>query len=348
MPEPSSSVYTRLLMCDMTLAYLATYWADFASMSRYEVTIEGKFAETLLVTKSGNQTVAAIVRKTGSGQILLLPPIRYKEDEFIHFNKDKKEYFWTEKAKEHGYRFVSTLIEMSSVLQVETELSPVPQWVNSSEYWLSGEAEIENQILKVREQIDQLNEQKSILEDELQEAGILRYLLYERGKPLESAIIEALSLFGFNAKRYEDADSEFDAVFESPEGRCLGKVEGKDNRPINVEKLRQLENNIQEDFAKENEETFPKGVLFGNAFRLTPVAERKPAFTEKCVKGALRTKVALVHTPAMFEPARFLKTNRHAAFARRCRKALFEAEGVVVEFPDVPEPTQTKQGTKIL
>ena len=324
------------------LQYLASYWSDFALLSPYEVTIEGKFSETLLVTTSGNHTVGAILQKAGSGHILLLPPIRFNEDKFIRFNEEKEECYWTEIGIEHGHRFVSTVIEMSSVLQVGTELSPVPEWAGRSLYRLDAEAEIENQILKVREQIDQLNEQKSILEDKLQKAGILRYLLYERGKPLEAAIIEALSLFGFSAKQYEDADSEFDAVFECPEGRCLGEAEGKDNRPINIDKLRQLDNNIQEDFAKGIKESFAKGVLFGNAFRLTPIADRKPAFTEKCVKSALRTKVALVHTPDMFEPARFLKTSRDATYANRSRRAIFEAEGVEVKFPDVPEPRPTK------
>ena len=324
------------------LRYLAPYWSDFAVLSSYEVTIEGKFTETLLVTTSGNHTVGAMAHKSGCGHILLLPPVRYDEDEFTFFDKEKAEWFWTEKATEHGHRFVSTAIEMSSVLQVGTELSPVPEWAGGSEFRLDAEVEIENEILKVQEQIDQLNEQRTVLEDKLQKAGVLRYLLYERGKPLEAAIIEALSLFGFSAKQYEDADSEFDAVFECPEGRCLGEAEGKDNRPINIDKLRQLDNNIQEDFAKGNKESFAKGVLFGNAFRLTPIADRKPAFTEKCVKSALRTKVALVHTPDMFEPARFLKTSRDATYANRCRRAIFEAEGVEVKFPDVPEPRPTK------
>ena len=62
---------------------------------------------------------------------------------------------------------------------------------------------------------------------------------------MEAATIEALSLFGFRAKPFEDAESAFDAVFESPEGRCLGEVEGKDNRSINIDKLRQLEGTVK-------------------------------------------------------------------------------------------------------
>ena len=322
------------------LRHLVSYWSAFASMSAYEVTIEGKFSETLLVTKSGHHIVGAAVRKAGSGHILLLPPIRYDEDKFLRSNEDESEYPWTDKAMQHGHSFVSAFINMAAALQADTQLTPPPEWVRGNEYRLAAEAELEKKLQSTRERIDKLNTTKSNLENKLQRAGQLRYLLYERGKPLEAAIIEALSLFGFRAKPFEDAESEFDAVFESPEGRCLGEVEGKDNYSINIDKIRQLESNIQEDFAKDNVNAYAKGVLFGNAFRLMPVARRKPAFTDKCMAAALRSKVALVHTPDMFEPARFLKASRNAAYARLCRKAIFETEGQVVEFPEVPNPPQ--------
>ena len=64
------------------------------------------------------------------------------------------------------------------------------------------------------------------------------------------AILEALRLLGFQANNYKDAESEFDAVFEAPEGRFLGEAEGKDNAQVNIDKMRQLEMNIQEDFAR--------------------------------------------------------------------------------------------------
>ena len=319
------------------LRYLASYWSAFASMSAYEVTIEGKFNETLLVTKSGNHVVAASIQGAGGGHVLLLPPIRYDEDKFLRSNKDEGEYSWTDKAIQHGHSFASAFINMAAVLQADTQPTPPPEWVGGNEYQLDAEAEIKKKIQSIWEQIDKLNTTKSNLENKLQRAGQLRFLLYERGKPLEAATIEALSLFGFSAKPFKDGESEFDAVFESPEGRCLGEVEGKDNRPINIDKIRQLESNIQEDFAKDNVNAYAKGVLFGNAFRLAPVARRKPTFTDKCVEGALRSRIALVRTPDMFEPARFLKASRDAEYARRCRKAIFEAEGAIVEFPDLPK-----------
>jgi hypothetical protein len=40
-------------------------------------------------------------------------------------------------------------------------------------------------------------------------------------------------------------------VFESEEGRLIGEAEGKDNKAINVDKLRQLSMNIHEDIQRE-------------------------------------------------------------------------------------------------
>jgi hypothetical protein len=175
------------------------------------------------------------------------------------------------------------------------------------------------------------------LETELLKAGNLRCLLYEQGKPLEGAIIESLRLMGFDAHPFANAESEFDSVFISGEGRFLGEAEGKDNKPVNVDKLSQLERNIQEDFARDEVESYAKGVLFGNAYRLTPTEDRGEFFTEKCMAGAKRAKIALVKSPDLFGPARYLKQNpTDGEYARECRRSIFRADGELVIFPPVP------------
>ena len=55
---------------------------------------------------------------------------------------------------------------------------------------------------------------------------------------------------GFVASPYKEANSEFDVVFESAEGRLLGEAEGKDSKAISVDKLRQLVMNIHEDLQR--------------------------------------------------------------------------------------------------
>ncbi len=142
---------------------------------------------------------------------------------------------------------------------------------------------------------------------------------------------------GFVANSYRDDESEFDIVFESPEGRFLGEAEGKDKRAINIDKFSQLERNLQEDFSRKEVDDYAKGVLFGNAFRLTPLEERGEAFTTKCLTAAKRLKVALVRTQDLFGPARYLQSCSNPEYAEACRKVLAQTEGELVRFPEPPE-----------
>ncbi len=116
----------------------------------------------------------------------------------------------------------------------------------------------------------------------------------------------------------------------------MGEAEGTDNRAINIDKLSQLERNLQEDFAREEITAFAKGVLFGNAYRLIPLDDRKAFFTAKCLSGAKRSKVALIRTPDLFKVAKYMKSNKDAAFAKACRAAIVRAQGEIVIFPQVP------------
>jgi hypothetical protein len=179
-----------------------------------------------------------------------------------------------------------------------------------------------------------LADSRRLFQLELEEAGTLRSLLFETGRPLERATVKALGLLGFSAATVKEGDSEFDVVFTAPEGRCLGEVEGKDNRAINVDKISQLGRNLDEDFACEEVSKYAKGVLFGNAHRLQPIEKRGEFFTEKCKSTANRMKVALVRTPDLFVAARYLTSSHDENFARLCREAIFAAEGQIVTFPD--------------
>jgi hypothetical protein len=146
-----------------------------------------------------------------------------------------------------------------------------------------------------------------------------------------------LQILGFSAEPFADSESEFDVVFTSVEGRFIGEVEGTDSRPINIDKLSQLERNIQEDFARDTTTEFARGVLFGNPGRLLDPAERTNWFTEKCISGAKRTGITLVTTPGLFRIVQYLQETRNDAFAQMCRKAFLDGSGRVAEFPPTPD-----------
>ncbi|GAI57947.1 unnamed protein product, partial [marine sediment metagenome] len=237
---------------------------------------------------------------------------------------------WSQEAVQLGKKLATCLLEMDKALCSSRELTPAPDWTSHARFRVAEEVFLQKDIKAIGGEIQALQEKRSGLLAELERAGGLRRLLYEKGRPLEEAIVLALELLGFKAERYRDAESEFDSVFVSREGRFLGEAEGKDNKAMSIDKLSQLERNLQEDFAKDNVTEFAKGVLFGNAFRLQPPSQRSEFFTTKCLAGARRSKVALVRTTDLFKVAKHLKEHKDAAFAKRCRQALLDTEGEIV------------------
>ncbi len=312
---------------------LASYWNAMRGISRYEVHYDSRNLNhyrqgisgiPLMVTSSGDRCVASWI-KGSSGHFILLPALDLE-------NSDQ------------GKALINCLVQIHKVLRSGTTRTPPPEWCKSKNFILEGEkklicriAEIEKETLKLKE------EQDSSIQD-LEKQTLPRALLYETGNILESAVIDAMETFGFSADRYSDSESDFDIVFESAEGRCLGEVEGKDNKPINIDKQQQLERHIHEDFARPEITKHAKGVLFGNPFRLTEPDNRKqPPFTDKVRQAAQRTGTALVHTPDMFSLVKYLKYNSGSSLAKRIRETIVETEGEIVKFPKVPSMKETSK-----
>ena len=325
----------------MDLKLFATYWKEFASYSVYEVYLEGKFKNPILATKTGNKVVGAVYLGD-KGSIILLPPIRYDEYSFITYNKKTHESFWTEEALIFGEKLASCLVEMDKIISSGRKATPPPEWTQHTEYRIENEATLEKKIKAITKNIEELSSNRTELMRQLDQEGKLRRLLYEKGPQLEEAILEALKLLGFEAEQYKNAESEFDAIFISLEGRFLGEAEGKDNKAISIEKLSQLERNLHEDFAREEVTEYAKGVLFGNAYRLQPLSERSEFFTDKCLSGAHRSKIALVRTTDLFYIAQYLKEHNNPSYAKKCREAILQNEGNIVSFPSIPKKIKSR------
>lgn len=326
---------------------MAPYWEEFSSYSPYEVEIEGSFSRVLLRSKYGERTVGAAVHGK-AGALFFLPRLQYDKDKFLRTGEKEKGQkediqYWTKDAMRFGKRLVAALVGLAGTVSGAAQATPPPGWVMASNYRLAAENELEQKISKCLTEVAELQKKKSGLENELQAAGGLRGLLFEQGKPLESAVLEAMRLFGFDARPFASGESEFDGVFVSPEGRCLGEAEGKDNKPINIEKFSQLERNLNEDFSRDEVTEHAKGLMFGNAFRLKPVGERSEFFTDKCISAAKRIGAALIRTPDLFEPAKYLKEHPgDADYAANCREVIFAAKGTIVSFPEPPVAATTK------
>ena len=208
-------------------------------------------------------------------------------------------------------------------------MTPEPDWASGQSFVLEPERRLRSELLEAERKVEEAQGRLEETQASLREAGQLRALLYEKGKPLENAIVDALTRLGFSAAPYKDAESEFDVVFQSLEGRLLGEAEGKDSKAINVDKLRQLAMNIHEDLQREEVTRPAKGVLFGNGYRLTCPQDREPQFTEKCISAAVSSSTALIPTSELFRAAQYLAAQPDENYASACRAAILSGVGVV-------------------
>ena len=313
---------------------IAQYWQEFSHLSSYQVEIYGDFSGVLLESALGGRIVGAIRKYRGNGAILFLPVLNFLTDEYVGEDEDE----WTAKGLQVGKRFVSTIIALSNTLVANASATPPPDWTSDDQFKMSIESDIQDQVNKIDAKLTQLQTKKCELERDLACAAEPRRLLFEKGGPLEEVVLDSLRSMGYQATGFDDGESEFDAVFSSPEGkRFIGEAEGRDNKAISIDKFSQLERNLNEDLAREEVEEYAKGILFGNAYRLSAPEDRADVFTEKCLKAAKRTGYALIRTPDLFWPTRYLREHPDdKGYAEACRAAIWDTVGDVVQFPVPP------------
>ena len=263
----------------------------------------------------------------------------FYSDEVDDCDSNIEEFEWNAEGEKWGRRFFQALISLDSAIKGVSKRTPVPRWAQSEAYITAQEKILSQELGEIEARIGKLEKDKEDTKTKLDDVGSLRALLYEKGHPLNDVVLEAMRLMGFQAENFRESDSEYDAVLECPEGRCIGEVVGRDNGAIDNKKMAQLETNIHEDFSRDDVSEPAKAVLFGNGHRLQP-PEKRPAeqFTSKCVKMAERNRAALIKTCDLFEVAKALLDNPDTTFAAECRKAILQTEGKVVVFPKPPKP----------
>lgn len=322
---------------------LAPYWAEFGEKSRYKVVLGAPDVPGCVQTRAGDKTVGAIYRsKSSAGTLLLLPDLDFSPSEFTK-QKGTSE-IWTSAATQFAGTFLSAVVALDKALRSSSEVTPEPSWAGTAQYTLAPESALRVRILEAERQVEAAQRNKEQLAEAISVATMPRALLYEKGKPLEAAIIDALTTLGFKAGPFKESDSEFDVVFECAEGRMIGEAEGKDTKAINIDKLRQLTMNIHEDLQRDQVTSPAKPVLFGNGFRLQEPGGRPDPFTEKCQSAASISSTALVATADLFGPVQYLLAHSDASYASACRAALLSTIGRVT-FPAPPTgPVQEKVG----
>lgn len=316
---------------------LAPYWSEFAEYSEYCVLIQNNECPPTMQTRNGDKTVGTLLRHQKSGgSIVCLPDIDFYQEGFLESEDGDKGTEWTGDARKFAARLVSSIVGLDAALQAEGESTPEPGWAVDPRFALGLELTLRSKLLEVESELERVQRNKEDVLRQLADAGSLRGLLYEKGKALEKVVIAALKLLGFDAKPFREGASEFDVVFESTEGRLIGEAEGKDSKAINVDKLRQLAMNLHEDLQREEVTAPAKGVLFGNAYRLTaPDSRTEQAFTDKCIVAAKSNGTALLATSELFHASQYLSSRSDGTFASACRQAILNGTGVI-SLPKAP------------
>lgn len=340
--KPVNTTGSAMKLSSLGAEVLAPYWAEFASLSEYKVLLTSDAVAPHITTRNGDKAAGTIIKsRKSAGSLVLLPDIDFERAEF--FKKEDKGHGWTQAATQFSAKLVTCIVGLDKALRSSAEMTPEPDWALDQLFVLRQERALRSELLEAERKQEEAQRVLETAKSALGEAGRLRALLYEKGKPLEDAIVEALSRLGFSASPYKDSQSEFDVVFSSPEGRLLGEAEGKDAKAINVDKLRQLSMNIHEDLQREEVDSPAKGVLFGNGFRLTRPSERDPQFTEKCISASRTSSTALVPTSELFRVVAHLEDQPSDEFASACRQAILDQVGVIT-FPEtspLEEVTET-------
>lgn len=274
-----------------------------------DLTDNFKYGEPFIVN-SANQ-IAGFTCKVSNGLMVFLP----------YFNMVEEE---------NAKKFIGVLLQIAKKYFGTNIVTPPPAWTKS--FAVPGVKEIQRKIDDIGKEIENLSLMKKEKERGRDDLENYKFLLYEQGHVLESKVVDAFKLLGFNAETIPTENTDFDVVLQSEEGRAIAEVEGKDDSAVHKDKIDQLLSAINQD--AEGKDVFAKGVLVGNHFRLKPVNERGQPFTETVIRLAKQYRYALITTDELFAAAvYFLENPEDETMKKACRMAIFETDGEVVQFP---------------
>jgi len=232
--------------------------------------------------------------------------------------------------EENNKKFVGVLLQIAKKYFGSEAKSLPPDWTDN--FTLPGIDVLDKKIRETEKTISEVELQKSEIEKERNDINEYKFLLYEQGHILERKVVDTLRLIGFKAETVPGKNTDFDVILESEEGRAIAEVEGKNDDAIHKDKIDQLISAINQD--AEQRDSFAKGVLVGNHYRLRSLDQREEPFTKTVVNLAKQYHYALITTIDLYNAAvYFLQHPEDEDCKKACRKAIFESDGNVVKFP---------------
>ncbi len=301
----------------------------------YQGYLENSVRKPIATTHSGGKAVGVITQlKDSTGHLVLLP---YFDLEDLMEENKKGDLVWSKKALGLGTKLTKILLQLDKGLVQASDKTPIPAWVDTISKSMCVK-NLEDEFTKVTKNIEEKEIEKKNTIELLQLALTPTELLYETGHRLEMAVEGLLTVLGYKVSNFKEGSLEIDHVIISPEGkRLIGEAEGKDNSAIGIDKFRQMESNIYEDFQREDITEIASGILFGNGFRMLDPKQRDTQFTDKCLINAKRLKTVLVQTSDLYPIATYLQDHpEDENFKEKCRGVLENASGDIAVFPLPP------------
>lgn len=327
---------------DESADIFSDFWRQFQDMLSYNVHFDDDNSTPLLRTTSGGKLVGCLLSPAGGGHVLLLPEIDwssiYPPESDADEEDEESDAEYERALQRFTFRLRDAILTLEARLHAEDSTIDSPDWLSSSQFRLAAERSIENEIADIGRQIEALSLKQEELRSALKDQTHIKSLLYAKGASLEQAVRSGLETLGFSVENFKANDSEFDVIFSADSLRYIGEVEGKDSKPINIDKSSQLQRNVSEDYSREEVDAIARGVLFANAYRTSPPTARAEYFTDKVISFAAVANMALVRTPDLFRVVRALRDRPDEDLRLRCRRAIRDGVGGIVEFPETSEP----------
>lgn len=104
---------------------LSSYWKAMEPISHYEAYYELGKSTPLMTTYKGEKTVASLL-KGKRGRMILLPVLDFSADEFIYFDEEKEQDFWSDEAVRFAKALLGSLIEIHRTLHSQQDRTPTP------------------------------------------------------------------------------------------------------------------------------------------------------------------------------------------------------------------------------
>ena len=302
--------------------FFETYKDRFA----YSMTYSQTSPESQAVFTGTDKThvLGSILALANKSNFILLPYINIKVATHTYIDSTE------------STQLIDIIRDIDNQLSTKDTKTPPPEWVQNPMYNSSTETNSINEIETIKNDIQQLEQREEELNMILDKEQEFKGLLFETGKPLENVVIASLHILGYTAENLPMGNNEIDILLNSPEGLIYcGECEGKDKKPVERGKIRQLVDHVM--LCEEKlKETNIHGIFFGNGQRLIDLQERTLFFTDNSEQAAEKYKLALIKTPDLYPIVQYLREHDDDAFKKQCRDAIHNGLGGIVQFPNIP------------